>query len=156
MRVVGAAGVPPRSPSADRSTHVPAAGSVGLGGSDGCPLPKHSCLNWVTVSCQEGCAPPWEGMQLLATKDCLTRRHKGWALPPCEKNSVGQLWPRASCGARVILVCRRTFPQVAFLSCQFLLSQFFFLLRVFPQQISSTRILVSGTASEEANLRQCN
>lgn len=45
MRVVGAAGVPPRSPSADRSTHVPAAGSVGLGGSDGRPLPKHSCLN---------------------------------------------------------------------------------------------------------------
>lgn len=82
MHVVGAAGVPPRSPSAEGSTHIPAAWSVGLGGSNGLPLPKHSCVNWVTVSCQEGCAP-------LREERCncwqpMTWRHKGWALPQCE------------------------------------------------------------------------
>ena len=69
---------------------------------------------------------------------------------------MGQSWPRAPGAARRRPVCRRTSPQVAFLRGQFLLSQFFFRPRAFPQQISSTRILVSGIASEEVNPRQCN
>lgn len=121
---VGTAGTPPRSPSCGRSTCVPAAGSIDLRCGDRCPLHKHSTLSWVRVSCLESCAPSqgWR-MGQLATNDFLTQRHKGWALPQGEKNSMGHLWPRASGGAWLKLVCRRTLPYVAFLPCQIVLSQ---------------------------------